>query len=251
VNALAADGGRDGSVTGAAEWAPPPADGLGRALLVSVLLHGAAVVLVLGWRAGRAVDLPSTYQVNLIAAPAGDRAAGVVRDAPSPAEAVPAPAKAESNAAEKVAPIEAPTRRRESTRATTNVTPQPARAVDASRAPTAGGGTVGGTGTDVAMVRTEGIDFPYPGYLQNIVRQIALDFRPRNPGALRAEVFFLIRRDGSVTGFRFVQRSGNYAFDLEAEAAIEAAAARFGPLPGAFGDDILPVSFSFDPSRLR
>ena len=101
------------------------------------------------------------------------------------------------------------------------------------------------------MVRTEGIEFPFPGYLQNIVRQIALDFRPRNPGALRAEVFFLIRRDGSVTGFRFVQRSGNYAFDLEVEAAVEAAAARFGPLPGAFGDDILPVSFSFDPSRLR
>jgi protein TonB len=251
VSALAAEGGRGVPVTGSATWAPPPSDGLGRALAVSVVLHAAAAVLLLGWRAGRAVDLPPTYQVNLIAAPAGDRAVGVVRDAPSPADAAPAPAKAETNASEKIAPVEAPARRRESTRATTNVTPQATRAVDVSRAPTAGGGTVGGTGTDVATVRTEGIDFPFPGYLQNIVRQIALDFRPRNPGALRAEVFFLIRRDGSVTGFRFVQRSGNYAFDLEAEAAIEAAASRFGPLPGAFGDDILPVSFSFDPSRLR
>ena len=251
MSALAAGGGREGEVLGATVWAPPSSDGLGRAVAVSVLLHAVAVALVLGWRSGRTADLPPTYQVNLIAAPAGDRAVGVVRDAPSPEDAVPAPAKAETNAAERVAPIEAPTRRREPTRATTNVTPQATRAVDASRAPTAGGGAVGGMGTDVAMVRTEGIDFPYPGYLQNIVRQIALDFRPRNPGALRAEVFFLIRRDGSVTGFRFVQRSGNYAFDLEVEAAVEAAAARFGPLPGAFGDDILPVSFSFDPSRLR
>ena len=251
MSTLATGGAGAGAAGEMAAWAPAPADGLGRAVVVSVLLHAAAVALVLGWRTGRAVDLPPTYKVNLIAAPAGDRAAGVVREAPSPTEVTPAPAKAETNAAEKVAPVEAPTRRREPTRATTNVTPQATRAVDATRAPTAGGGAVGGAGTDVAMVRTDGIEFPFPGYLQNIVRQIALDFRPRNPGALRAEVFFLIRRDGSVTGFRFVQRSGNYAFDLEAEAAVEAAAARFGPLPGAFGDDILPVSFSFDPSRLR
>lgn len=229
----------------------PRGSSIGGALLLSAALHVAALALLLGLRAAREAQLPPMYQVNLIAAPAGARAAGVVRDAPSPTDAVTAPPKAETNAAEKVAPIEAPTsRRRPQTRATTNVTPTRER-VTPSQAPTAGGGAVGGQGTDVAMVRTEGIEFPFPGYLQNIVRQIALDFRPRNPGALRAEVFFLIRRDGSVTGFRFIQRSGNYAFDLEAEAAVEAASARFGTLPAAFGDDILPVSFSFDPTRLR
>jgi len=123
--------------------------------------------------------------------------------------------------------------------------------VDASKAPTAGGGETGNTGTDVATVRTEGIEFPFPGYLDNIVRQVALNFRPRNPGALKAEVFFFIRRDGSVTGFRFITSSGNFAFDLEAQGAVEAAARRFGPLPADFSDDILPVTFSFDPARLR
>ncbi|MDQ8178903.1 MAG: energy transducer TonB, partial [Gemmatimonadota bacterium] len=127
----------------------------------------------------------------------------------------------------------------------------PAKAAPAARAPTAGGGAVGGTGTDVATVRTEGIQFPFPGYLQNIVRQIALNFRPRNPGALTAEVLFFIHRDGSVSGFRFVQRSGNFAFDVEAEGAVEAATGAFGPLPKGFGDDILPVTFRFDPARLR
>ena len=106
-------------------------------------------------------------------------------------------------------------------------------------------------GTEVATVRTEGIDFPFPGYLQNIVRQVTLNFKPRNPGALKAEVFFLIRRDGSVTGFRIVTSSGNYAFDLEAQGAIEAAAGSFGALPSGFTDDILPVSFSFLPARPR
>ena len=39
--------------------------------------------------------------------------------------------------------------------------------------------------------------------------------------------------------------------DAATEAAVEAASARFGSLPAGFSDDILPVSFSFDPTRLR
>jgi protein TonB len=229
----------------------PP--GLGGPLTVSVLLHGAVIAAFALWRSAGAIDLPPMYRVDLIAAPPGERAAGVVREtapATPPAETK-APPRAETNAAEKVAPIKPPTKAaKAATRATTNITKAPAR-TDLSKAPTAGGGEVGGAGTDVATVRTEGIEFPFPGYLTNIVRQIAINFKPRNPGALKAEVFFLIRRDGSVTGFRFVTRSGNYAFDLEAEGAVEAAKAAFGALPAGFGDDILPISFSFDPARLR
>jgi protein TonB len=121
-------------------------------------------------------------------------------------------------------------------------------------APRAGGGPTGGRGTDVATVRTQGIDFPYPGYLNNIVRQIALNFAPPNPNSpLAAEVSFLIRRDGSVTNLRFISRSGNYVFDLEAQGAVEAAGSQraFGPLPDGFQDDVLPVVFSFDPRFLR
>jgi len=120
-------------------------------------------------------------------------------------------------------------------------------------AATAGGGPTGGRGADVVTVRTEGIEFPYGGYLDNIVRQIALNFHPPRNAALRAEVAFLIRRDGSASNFRFVRRSGNYAFDLEAQGAVEAAsnARGFGPLPDGFRDDVLPVIFSFDPRVLR
>ncbi len=99
----------------------------------------------------------------------------------------------------------------------------------------------------------EGIEFPFPGYLQNVVRQIALRFSPGNPGTLRAEVAFLIRRDGSIAGLRLQSRSGVYAFDTEAMGAVDAAAqARaFGPLPQGFTDDVLPVIFSFDPRLIR
>jgi protein TonB len=106
----------------------------------------------------------------------------------------------------------------------------------------------------VATVRTEGIAFPFPGYLQNIVRQVAARFRPRNPSApLKADVAFLIHRDGSVSNVRFVTRSGSYAFDLEAQGAIEAAAVAraFGALPSGVADDVLPVTFAFDPRVVR
>jgi outer membrane biosynthesis protein TonB len=68
---------------------------------------------------------------------------------------------------------------------------------------------------------------------------------------LRAEVFFMVHRDGSVTGFRFLTRSGSQAFDLECQGAVEASARGFGALPSGFTDDVLPVIFSFDPSKLR
>jgi protein TonB len=123
-----------------------------------------------------------------------------------------------------------------------------------TEAPKAGGGPVGDKGTDVATVRSDGIEFPFPGYLNNIVRQIALNFNPRNPAArLKAEVRFLIHRDGSVSDLTFVRRSGNFSFDLEAQGAVEAAssARAFGPLPTGFPDDALPVVFSFDPAFLK
>ena len=229
------------------------APGLGGPLTVSVLLHGAAIAVFALWRTVGDAELPPMYRVDLVAAPPGDRAAGVVREQPpeTPPTESKAPPRAETNAAEKVAPINAPTKAvRPTTRATTNITKAPAKA-DLSKAPTAGGGELGGQGTDVANVRIEGIDFPFPGYLQNIIRQIAINFRPRNPGVLKAEVFFMIRRDGTVTGFRFVTRSGNYGFDLEAQGAVEAAAVGFGVLPVGFTNDILPVNFQFDPARLR
>jgi periplasmic protein TonB len=229
-----------------------PSDGLGAAFVLSVMLHVAVVMPFVVWKAAPDASMPPMYKVDLVGAPPGERQMGVVREAqPTNAPTAPAPPKAATAEPVKTAPINAPSRRREPTRATPNVVEKSTARVDALKAPTAGSGETGNTGTDVATVRTEGIEFPYPGYLDNIVRQVALNFRPRNPGALKAEVFFFIRRDGSVTGFRFITSSGNFAFDLEAEGAVEAAARRFGPLPSDFSDDILPVSFSFDPARLR
>ena len=221
---------------------------------VSLALHFSLVALVLlaGLRKTDVPALPPIYRVNIVAAPAGPRAIGEVR--PEPAETPPvappevAPPPPPSPTVERAVPTKAA----QKAAPRTTPTETPARQAAKTAAPRAGGGPIGGQGTDVATVQTEGIDFPFPGYLNNIVRQIALRFNPNDAASgLRAEVRFVIRRDGSVIGIGFVTRSGNYAFDLEAQGAVEAAATQFGALPEGFRDDALPVVFSFDPRIIR
>jgi protein TonB len=236
-------------------------------LTFSAILHAAvATLLFSSLKERKAVALPPMYRVEIVAAPPGERAIGEVKTEPSRATTpVTQPSATQSTVKEmplptakaapkkparatptegKVSPspkVSAPT--------TAKVTPQPK-----ADAPKAGGGPTGGKGTDVATVRSEGIEFPFPGYLNNIVRQVALKFKPRNPAArLKAEVRFLIHRDGSVSDLTFIRRSGNFSFDLEAQGAVEAAstARAFGPLPEGFPDDVLPVVFSFDPAFLK
>ena len=110
------------------------------------------------------------------------------------------------------------------------------------------------TGDDPASLSVSGVNFPFPEYLSNIVAQIYRRWR-RPPGneSLRAEILFLVRGDGSISNLQFVQRSGNFAFDVQTQGAIESAgnAGVFGPLPDGFDGEILPVSFFFDPRTLR
>ena len=222
---------------------------------VSAALHVVgALALFLGGRGSPPPPMPPMYRVDLVAAPPGPRAVGVVNPKPTPPVERPAPVPPR---AERPAPPAPSTAKsvpvRTPPKAATPV-PNPTPAQPAAPAPAAGGGPVGGRGADVANVRTSGIEFPHPGYLNNIVRQIALRFRPDNPNApLSADVFFLVHRDGRITDFRFIKRSGVYAFDLEAQGAVEAAASAnaFGALPAAFPEDVLPVIFSFDPRLIR
>jgi protein TonB len=220
---------------------------------LSVALHLSAVALAFVASRERPMEaLPPIYKVDIVAAPPGERAIGEVRPEEAPAPVTPPAAApvAPPTPKERAVPLTKPVPKKAAARATP--VPPAAKPVPKTVAPKAGGGPIGGKGTDVATVQTEGIDFPFPGYLNNIVRQIALNFKPSDTNsALRAEVMFLIYRDGSVKIVRFVTRSGSYAFDLEATGAIESAGPNFGRLPDGFPDDVLPVVFSFDPRVLR
>jgi len=236
------------------------------ALGVSVALHAVAIALFFAMRASRPVPMPPTYRVNLVAAPPGPRQIGEVQPTPAPAtppaaekpaEEKPAPVARETPDASRMKALSTKTAAKKAPKvATPNAaaekTPAKGKAKETA-APAAGGGPTGGRGADVANVTVDGISFPYPGYLENVVRQIALRFDPGGSRALTAVVAFLIRRDGSVTGLRLTKRSGVYSFDTEAMGAVDAAASAhaFGPLPQGFSDDVLPVIFSFDPRLIR
>lgn len=222
--------------------------GFAASAVASAALHVGIVAAFLMLRPGPPPASPPIYRVNIVAAPPGAPAAGVVTPTASAPEVdKPAPPRPKS---EEIVPVQTKTPPRRVPRlATPNVSDT--RVKRNEPAPVAGGGEKGGRGTDVANIRTEGIEFPFPGYLENIVRQIALRFRPPRGSPLKAEVSFFIRRDGTVGGFRFVQRSGSFTFDLEAQGAVESAATAFGPLPTGFQDDVLPVMFSFDPRLIR
>jgi protein TonB len=108
------------------------------------------------------------------------------------------------------------------------------------------------TGTDVATIKTPGLAFPYPEYLRNIVTQVYQRWdRASAKQSSFAEISFMILRDGSVRDIRFVTRSGSFAFDIDAQGAIEAAgnSQAFGQLPDGWEADVLPVSFYFKPTR--
>jgi outer membrane biosynthesis protein TonB len=233
--------------------------------MVSAALHLVAASVFLLTHGHAAPPMPPVYKVSLTAAPPGPRAIGEVQSTPpakapaAPApEPAPAPAPISRNLPEPSRMKAPPTATKASKTppkvATPNATPPAAKTPTApSPAPVAGGGATGGRGADVANVQVAGINFPYPEYLQNVVRQIAVRFTPPRGGALTAVVTFMIRRDGSVAGLRLSTRSGVYSFDTEAMGAVDAAAqARaFGPLPQGFSDDVLPVIFSFDPRLIR
>ncbi len=213
------------------------------ALAGTVVVHGVAVVFLFANPSAQALPSLPVYNVRLVAAP---RPEPEVRPAPEvvqrPAEQ-PRPASNPSRretVAEAPPPLEQDTETEPAPRTTPEEQPLP------DEEPS--------TGDDPATLNVSGVNFPFPGYINNIVAQIYRRWqRPAGNESLRAEILFLVRRDGSISNLRFTRRSGSFAFDLEAQGAIEAAGASgaFGPLPEGFEGDILPVSFFFDPSTLR
>jgi len=212
-------------------------------LIGTVLVHAAAAGFLFSQvRASTAG--PQVYAVELLAAPAPTPRKRVATEAtPRPPEEKPAPVKPKPTPLpKKPAPPEPkPPPPTDTPREPTPPTQAPVKPLE---------GETPSTGTDVATIKTPGLEFPYPEYLRNIVGQV---YQRWDRGDARqnsfAEISFMILRDGSIRDIRFVTRSGSFAFDLSAQGAIEAAgnAGVFGPLPDGWDADVLPVSFYFKP----
>lgn len=188
--------------------------------------------------------MPLVYEVNLLAAPAPGSAPRRAAEAALPtqreAEAPPERPRREPESAPAPPPPPAPSRSEERAVPTrSEVTPLP--------------GQTPSTGTDELTFRQEGLRFPYPEYLENIITQVKRRWANPVGRGLRLEtnVAFTIQRDGTVTDISIAKRSGSFTFDTEAIGAIERAARdnAFGPLPSGFNGVSLPIAFRFSPEE--
>ncbi|MFQ5746380.1 MAG: TonB C-terminal domain-containing protein [Gemmatimonadota bacterium] len=206
------------------------------AVLASAALHAVAGVLFVAASASLVPPLPAqTYRVRLVAA-ADERA-------PERIDPKPAAVAEEEN---RPPPPQPTPRRKPETKKPTVVeekTPVPEPSKEPARSPE--------EGEEAVNVQLDGATFAYPEYLQNIIRQVYRYWRrPAGARTLRAEVWFVIERDGSVSDIGWIRRSGDVTFDLEARGAVEAAGRTraFGPLPETYPRERLRVNFFFDPA---
>lgn len=221
----------------------------------TILVHAGAITLLM-LMVPRHDAGPPVYAVELVAAPLPTTARRLAPEAVSrptptpPAPAPEAPAKPEPKAPDAEAPVKP---KAEKAPAQPEKKPAVTQPETEKAAPTKADveplpGETPGTGTDVANIKIPGIAFPYPDYLRNIMNQVLRRWSQPD-SRLRAEVAFMIFKDGTVGDIRFVKRSGNFSFDLEAQGAIENAgnARAFGPLPDGWDANVLPVTFVFEP----
>lgn len=235
----------------------------------TVALYGLVVAtFVLASGVHPRTRLPPVYRVNLVAALGTPPAAAAAAASATPPAAAkpqppkPAPSRPAPRARTPAVPLKpAPTSRAQPApaKSAAAATPKPTRSGASQPAGTSTPGPAGNPsgapgGSNAATIKTEGVEFPFPVYLNNMAEAVYRGFRPPPSNALlEAEVFFYVHRDGSVTGLTFTKRSGSFAFDLEAQGAVEAAAraGAFGVLPAGYGPNVLPVSFYFTPRSAR
>ncbi len=210
------------------------------AIGLSVVVHAIALsaVFVSGLTAGPPPAVFRVYEVDMVAGdelvpPAIQTPASTIEEPPPEPEPEPEPDEPEQTAP-------SPTPQREAPRPQTP-RPDPNAQREGVDRPAVGSGDL--------TVQIEGLQARYPEYYENIIRTLYRFFRWNEASRPFAEFYFAIRPDGSVSDIRLVSSSGNIAFQLEAQGAIEAAGQRkaFGPLPRDFEGDQLPVIFSFRP----
>ncbi len=221
----------------------------------SAIVHTAAIFLV-WWTSAMTREVPDfvVFEIELISPPAAELGEPTTLPPPeelvieTPLDPVPEPQETPPAVVEEEAPAEEPPQPEEIA-APPDVEPVEDPAPPTSPDPDPDVETPG----EDLNVRMEGIRRDYPEYYNNILRQMQRCFRWRGEDDLRARVFFVINRDGSVSEVDILESSRSIRFDIEAMGAAECAGSRgrLGPLPEALPFDRLPIVFYFEPRSGR
>lgn len=221
-----------------------------KAIGLSLLIHGIVVAPVMVFaRPPEPIEF-ETVRITLVSPPP----AQAVEPEPAPAQVAPQPEPEERRPepdpeveTREEPPPEPPEPERE--RPDTEKPPEtPPQQTTTSPETPPEDADAGGEGLNI---NTEGREFPYPEYLNNVIIQVHRYFRWNDGGQPRGVVYFEIMRDGSVRNIRMVRPSGNLRFDFAVQGAVETAGNRnaFGPLPDGFVAPTLPVQLEVEPPR--
>lgn len=230
-----------------------------KAALASIVLHSA--FLGVAWTSALMHRPPDvqflTFEIDLVSPPpavqAPERAPAreeVVVERPRP-EPTPPPPEPDQPTIQPERPPPRPTpepQRREPERQPDPEPPEPDPEPAPAASPDPPPEEPPPTSGEGLNVRMEGLRRDFPAYYENIIRQIQRCFRWQGSQGWNAQVYFVIRRDGTVRDLEFRSRSGNTGFDFEAMGAVECAGqGRFGPLPEELPYESQPVLFDFRP----
>ncbi len=214
-----------------------------------MLLHVAVLVPVLVVaRLPEPIEF-ETVKIHLVSAPpaaVAKPAPAVVETEPEPEPEKPPPkVEPKPEATPEKKPPPEPAKKREEPKPKVEKRPETETSEPKPEAPPA---DVSGQGLNVA---TEGKDFPFPDYLENVIIQIHRYLRWDDPTQPQMLIYFEITSDGSVRNVRPLRRSGNPVFDFRVMGAIEAASNRkaFGPLPDGYAADVLPIQLEVEPAH--
>jgi TonB family protein len=211
------------------------------AFAISIALHAAAAgaFFFAGMKIKKEIEPFQTVAIHLVSPPP------TVLGEPEPIQTTAAAVTAPKTETKKV---ETPVKPKPQTQSATDT-----KVVAKPNAKPAAGlkpkpGPVGGEDLNIHQ---EGVPFPYPEYLNNVVRTLVRFLRWSGAPNLTAEVGFYVRLDGTTGGVNLLSSSGNEDFDLAAVAAVENAgkARALGPLPKEWQGDRLRLRFTFVPNN--
>jgi TonB family protein len=212
-------------------------------VILSSIVHVGAAAALFASRSEHTILVPGpdVVQVSLIESPAPE--------APAPPAAM--------RAQESVAPVEPKGVRIEKPKREKHPQPEPAKAPEkeppapVTPAPTAPSRVVlpyASVGQGMrGQVAVDDQNFEFAYYLQQVRALIARNWTPPGgiPAGMRAEVYFRVSRDGSLTQPRLESGSGNEYFDQSATRAV-VLTGHLPPLPLGYVGADLGIHFGFE-----
>jgi TonB family protein len=239
--------------------------GLERTVLVSLLVHTAAVISLLLAPASWISNTPDSVEVMHISlgGASGPSSGGVEALAARPIQTTnpaerPEPVRPPAAAAPKMTvPTEGPQRRAREATPDDRPTPPQARGTTPTRGERvtsgnsvaetgargqgfglSGGGGAGGASLDVA-------NFCCPEYIAAMVVRVRDAWNNRAERRVNSEVHFVIQRDGRITDAMVSRSSGDFTLDQRALRAV-VTTQTLPPLPAEYPNPTLGVSLTFE-----